>query len=47
MKRQVDSIGLLASSNQTKTLVLPTDITKTLGSLEVLMETFRGNNKDG
>ena len=47
MKRQVDSIGLLASSNQTKTLVLPTDITKTLGSLEVLIETFRGNNKDG
>ncbi len=46
MKRQVDSIAQLASSNQTKTLVLPTDITKTLGSLEVLMETFRGTNND-
>jgi len=43
MKRQVDSIALLASSNQTKTLVLPTDITKTLGSLEALIETFKGN----
>jgi regulator of protease activity HflC (stomatin/prohibitin superfamily) len=46
MKRQVDGISLLAASNQAKTLVLPTDITKTLGSIEVLMESFKGISKD-
>lgn len=37
MKRQVDGLTKLASSNQTKTLVVPTDVTKTLGTLEVLL----------
>jgi regulator of protease activity HflC (stomatin/prohibitin superfamily) len=46
MKRQVEGITQLASSNQTKTLVLPTDITKMLGSIELLMETFKGNSND-
>ncbi len=43
MKRQVDGLAQLASSNQTKTLILPTDITKILGSIEVLVESFKGN----
>ena len=37
MKRQVDGLTKLASSNQTKTLIVPTDVTKTLGTLEVLL----------
>jgi len=38
MKRQVDGITQLASSNQTKTLIVPSDVTKGLGTLEVLMD---------
>ena len=37
MKRQVDGLAKLASSDQTKTLVVPSDITKALGSIELLM----------
>ena len=37
MKRQVDGLTKLASSNQSKTLIVPTDVTKTLGTLEVLL----------
>jgi len=36
LKRQVDGITKLASSEQSKTLFIPTDITKVLGSLELL-----------
>lgn len=45
MKRQVDGLSNLAASNQTKTLVLPTDITKALGSLELLMDTLGDKKK--
>ena len=38
MKRQVDGNTQLASSNQTKTLIVPSDVTKALGTLEVLMD---------
>ena len=41
MKRQVDGITQLASSNQTKTLIIPSDVTKALGSLEVLLENIK------
>jgi regulator of protease activity HflC (stomatin/prohibitin superfamily) len=41
LKRQVDGISKLASSEQTKTLVLPTDITKVLGSLELLAQRIK------
>ena len=37
MKRQVDGLAEVASSNQTKTLVVPTDITKALGTLELFL----------
>ena len=40
MKRQVDGLAELASSDQTKTLVVPSDITKALGSLELLLGTI-------
>ena len=41
MKRQVDGITQLASSNQTKTLIMPSDVTKALGTLEVLMDNIK------
>ena len=40
MKRQVDGLSELASSDQTKTLVVPSDITKALGSIELLLGTI-------
>ena len=45
MKRQVDGLANLAASNQTKTLVLPTDITKVIDSLELLMDTLGDRKK--
>ena len=41
LKRQVDAIGLLASSDNTKTIVLPSDVTKTIGGLAGLQEALR------
>jgi regulator of protease activity HflC (stomatin/prohibitin superfamily) len=41
LKRQVDAIGRLASSESSKTIVLPTDVTKTIGSLSSLQEVLR------
>ena len=41
MKRQVDGITQLASSNQTKTLIVPSDVTKALGTQEVLMDNIK------
>ena len=41
MKRQVDGITQFASSNQTKTLIVPSDVTKALGTLEVLMDNIK------
>ena len=44
MKRQVDGITQLASSNQTKTLIIPSDVTKALGSLEVLLDNIKNDS---
>ena len=41
LKRQVEAIGLLASSDNSKTIVLPTDVTKTIGGLAGLQEALR------
>lgn len=38
LKRQVDAIGRMASSENTKTIVLPSDVTKTIGGLSTLNE---------
>ena len=43
MKRQVDGLTELASSGQTKTLIMPSEITKVLGGIELLAETVRGS----
>ena len=45
MKRQVDAIGELASSNSSKTLIIPTEVTGILGSIETLMNTIQKKNK--
>ena len=41
LKRQVEAIGLLASSDNTKTIVLPSDVTKTIGGFAGLQEALR------
>ena len=41
MKQQINSISEIAKSQNTKLLVIPTDITKSLGGLAVLLESFR------
>jgi len=41
LKRQVDAVGRLATSDNTKTIVLPTDVTKTIGGLAGLQEALR------
>ena len=48
MKRQVDGLTAIASSGQSKTLVVPSDVTKALGSLELLLGsiTDKPNNND-
>ncbi len=43
MKRQVDGLTELASSNTTKTLIMPSEITKVLGGIELLAETVKGS----
>ncbi|WP_420548610.1 SPFH domain-containing protein [Curvivirga sp.] len=45
MKRQVEAIGNMASANNSKTVVVPTDVTQTLGSLQVLLDSFSGDKK--
>ena len=47
MKRQVDGLAEVASSNQTKTLVVPTDITKALGTLVLFLDSLdKGKTND-
>jgi regulator of protease activity HflC (stomatin/prohibitin superfamily) len=41
MKRQVDALGLMASSANAKTIIVPTDVTGAIGSLQTLMESLR------
>jgi regulator of protease activity HflC (stomatin/prohibitin superfamily) len=46
LKRQVDAIGMLAASGNAKTIVLPTDVTKTVGGLASLQEVLRSKSED-
>ena len=45
MKRQIEAVGELASSESTKTIILPTDVTGVLGGLETLMQTVKKSTK--
>jgi regulator of protease activity HflC (stomatin/prohibitin superfamily) len=40
-KRQVDAIGTLASSENAKTIVIPTDVTAAIGSLSSILEVIK------
>lgn len=42
MKRQVEALGVLASGENTKTIILPTEVTSVLGGLQSLMEFVPG-----
>ena len=46
LKRQVDAIGMLSASGNAKTIVLPTDVTKTVGGLASLQEVLRSKSED-
>ena len=46
LKRQVEAIGNLASSDNAKTIVLPTDVTKTVGGLATLQDALRQKGGD-
>ncbi len=41
MKRQVQALGDVASGQNTKTIIIPTDITKAIGTLETVFEQFK------
>ena len=43
LKRQVEAIGVLAASNNAKTIVLPTDVTKTIGALSGIQDLLRSS----
>ena len=45
MKRQVAAMGEVASSDNSKTIIMPTDIAGVIGSLRVLVENLSGDNK--
>lgn len=47
LKRQVAALGKLASSPNSKTVVVPTNIAAVLGSLEMVLRTLSGGGKDG
>ena len=44
-KRQVEALGVLASSANAKTIIVPTDVTAAVGSLTALLETMNGATK--
>ena len=46
LKRQVDAIAKLAASDNTKTIVLPTDVTKTVGGLASPQEVLKSRAED-
>jgi len=43
MKRQVDALSSIASADNTKTLIMPTNIAGVIGSLEVLLDTAKNS----
>ena len=45
MKRQVDGLAKIASAENAKTIIMPTDISKVIGSLETLYESLTTRSK--
>lgn len=44
-KRQVEAMATIGSAENTKTIVVPTDATKSLGGLAAALDTFKGVDK--
>ena len=44
LSQQVKAISELAKSGNSKTMIMPSDITKVLGSLELISDVFKNNN---
>ena len=44
-KRQVDAIGVLASSSNAKTIILPTDVTSAIGALSSVLDVMNTKKK--
>lgn len=44
-KRQVDAIGILASSSNAKTIILPTDVTSAIGALSSVLDVMNTKKK--
>ena len=47
MKRQVEALGEVASADNSKTIIMPTDIANVLGSLRVLVDTLGVDKRSG
>lgn len=47
MKRQVEALSAVAASDNSKTVIVPTDVTGAIGSLQVLAETLAGSKRSG
>ena len=47
MKRQVEALGEVASADNSKTIIMPTDIANVLGSLQVLVDTLGVDKRGG
>ena len=45
MKRQVEALGEVASADNSKTIIMPTDIANVIGSLQVLVDTLGGDKR--
>jgi len=43
MKRQVDALGQIGSGANAKTIIIPTEVTGVIGSLETIMDQFKNN----
>ena len=41
MKRQIEALGDVASGDNTKTIIIPTEVTKAIGTLETVFEQFK------
>ena len=47
MKRQVEALGEVASADNSKTIIMPTDIANVIGSLQVLVDTLGVDKRGG
>jgi regulator of protease activity HflC (stomatin/prohibitin superfamily) len=44
VKQQVEALAKVSTSENTKTVIIPTDVTKVLGSLDLIMDTVKSKN---